>query len=238
MYRGERLLAKRMDIILKRLGNIGVMVFSLLCRPNYRNYSTSKTLTAGEIRLHSFTTIYAACPDYLSIFSYSRVILEHEEINQVLGSFKIWPNFSPIRIEASGLLPHMMIYPHNILSWTLRKFSRNYEHSLFLSMNITFTTTDLNLLFGTDSYLPRMATELYQLSFLRQGPLNCWKYCLEPKVSRNGFHESSSAKKFSFLNRTMGTTESSEDAGIPWENLLNLILCDLKLMSPDDEEEL
>lgn len=83
------------------------------------------------------------------------------------------------------------------------------------------TTTDLNLLFATDSYLPRMATLNFTSELFGQA-VNFW----EISARAEGFEEMVSTvfgpkgplnreffrKRFSFLNRFLGN-ESSEDEG-------------------------
>lgn len=162
MYRGERRTRERMIIILKGLGNIGVLsspfaaqlqeiiVQNLTCmelrlqavmafrRVNcmmYREFfmdTYANTTQNSEIRTFSYLQAMR-CPDYL-IISRIKNILEHEEVNQV-GSF-VWSHLknlakssSPIRIEAQGLLLNDDLSDKFKLD--IRKFSRNYEHSLF-----------------------------------------------------------------------------------------------------------
>lgn len=162
MYRGERRTRERMIVILKGLGNIGVMsqpfaaqlqeiiVQGLTCleiriqaviafrRVNcmmyreffmdaYANYTLN-----SEIRTFSYLQAMR-CPDHLSVHRIKQV-LEHEEINQV-GSF-VWSHLknlakssSPLHIEVQGLLLNDDLSDKFRLD--VRKFSRNYEHSMF-----------------------------------------------------------------------------------------------------------
>ncbi|XP_046812149.1 apolipophorins [Lucilia cuprina] len=275
MYRGERRTRERMIIILKGLGNIGVMSQPFAAQ---LQEIITQNITAMEIRLQAviafrrvdcmayrefFMESYAnytlnseirifsylqamRCPDYLSI-SRIKSILEYEEINQV-GSF-VWSHLknlakssSPIRIEAQGLLLNDDLSDKFKLD--IRKFSRNYEHSLFFDEYNFGTTTDLNLLFGTDSYLPRMATLNFTSELFGQA-VNFW----EISARAEGFEEMVSTvfgpkgplnreffrKKFSFLNKLLGTESSEDDDTL--ENLLNLDTLRLKRDVSDDEEE-
>lgn len=100
------------------------------------------------------------CPDYTSVKKI-KFILIHEEVNQV-GSF-VWSHLrnlaksaSPVHIEAQGLLVDEQLDAKFKLDW--RKFSRNFEYSIFFDEYNVGSTSDANLIFGTESYLPRMAT--------------------------------------------------------------------------------
>lgn len=100
------------------------------------------------------------CPDYALITTIQHV-LEIEEVNQV-GSF-VWSHIknlaessSPHRIETQGLLLGSDLGSKYNLD--IRKFSRNYEKSLFFDEYNFGTLADANLIFGTDSYLPRTAS--------------------------------------------------------------------------------
>lgn len=162
MYRGERRTRERMIVILKGLGNIGVMsepfaaqlqeiitqnltsleirlqaviAFRRVDCMKYRDFfmdSYANYTLNSEIRTFSYLQAMR-CPDYMSINRIKK-ILEHEEINQV-GSF-VWSHLknlakssSPIRIEAQGLLLNDDLTDK--FNMDIRKFSRNYEHSLF-----------------------------------------------------------------------------------------------------------
>ena len=93
----------------------------------YANYSIN-----SEVRIFSYLQAMR-CPDYKSI-NFIKTVLELEEVNQV-GSF-VWSHLtnlakssSPVRIEAQGLLLNDDLSDKFKLD--IRKFSRNYEHSLF-----------------------------------------------------------------------------------------------------------
>lgn len=73
------------------------------------------------------------CPDYHSIRQIKH-ILETEEVNQV-GSY-VWSHLtnlaksaSPVRVEAQGLLTDGDL--SDKFKMDFRRFSRNFEHSLF-----------------------------------------------------------------------------------------------------------
>lgn len=100
------------------------------------------------------------CPDYLSITAIQNV-LETEEVNQV-GSF-VWSHInnlaqssSPVRIETQGLLLGSDLGSKYKLD--IRKFSRNFEQSIFFDEYNFGANAEANLIFGTDSYLPRTAS--------------------------------------------------------------------------------
>lgn len=100
------------------------------------------------------------CPDYLSITAI-QYVLETEEVNQV-GSF-VWSHLnnlakssSPIRIETQGLLLGSDLGSKYKLD--IRKFSRNFEESIFFDEYNFGANADANVIFGTDSYLPRTAS--------------------------------------------------------------------------------
>ncbi|TDG46759.1 hypothetical protein AWZ03_006806 [Drosophila navojoa] len=273
-YRGDRKQRERLIILLKGLGNIGVispgfaeqlqliinnkevpvdirlqsiLAFRRVDCLKYRSYfldNYADYTFNSELRIYSYLQTMR-CPDYISIGSI-KSILENEQINQV-GSF-VWSHLtnlaksnSPVRIEAQGLLLNDELADK--FKMDIRKFSRNYEHSLFFDEYNFGTTTDANLIFGTDSYLPRMASvnftadlfgqsvnffeftaraegfeELVASAFGPQGPLN-------GKLLR---------KKLAFLNRWLGNESAEDDDTL--ENLLNLDNLRLKRKTAESSE--
>lgn len=109
-----------------------------------------------EIRIAAYQQAMR-CPDYLSV-KWIKHILKTEEVNQV-GAY-VWSHLSniassasPVRVEAQGLLADNDLGKKFRLD--IRKFSRNYEHTMFFDEYNFGTTADANLIFSTDSYLPR-----------------------------------------------------------------------------------
>lgn len=97
------------------------------------------------------------CPDYISIKSIKHV-LKTEEVNQV-GSF-VWSHLnnlakssSPVRVEVQGLLLDQDLGTK--FQMDLRKFSRNFEKSIFFDEYNFGANSEANLIFGTESYVPR-----------------------------------------------------------------------------------
>lgn len=120
----------------------------------YRNFSANP-----EIRMASYLQAMR-CPNYVSIETI-KYVLNHEEVNQV-GSF-VWSHLSniaksssPVRVAAQGLLIDSDLGTKYRLD--IRKFSRNFEHSLFFDEYNFGLNSDANLIFGTDSYMPRAFT--------------------------------------------------------------------------------
>jgi Domain of unknown function (DUF1943)/Domain of Unknown Function (DUF1081)/Lipoprotein amino terminal region len=185
----NRMMASKVMVSLKGLGNIGVVgkqlqesLLNIILDENvllelrlqsvlvfrktdcfktrdffldvYRNFTEQ-----SEIRIMSYLQAMH-CPDYISIKMIKHVLVT-EEVNQV-GSY-VWSHLnnlaksaSPVRIEAQGLLIDGDLSDKYKLD--IRRFSRNYEYSLFFDEYNFGTTTDANLIFGTDSFMPRMAT--------------------------------------------------------------------------------
>lgn len=117
----------------------------------YKNY-TMQT----EVRIYSYLQTMR-CPDYISIKMIKHV-LKNEKINQV-GSF-VWSHLhnllksaSPVNVFIQGLLADADLGTKFNLD--RRRFSRNYEYSLFFDDYNFGYTTDSNLIFGTDSYIPK-----------------------------------------------------------------------------------
>ncbi|XP_030377336.1 uncharacterized protein LOC115626195 [Scaptodrosophila lebanonensis] len=192
---------------------------------SYANYTLN-----SELRIYSYLQAMR-CPDYISI-AVIKSILEHEEINQV-GSF-VWSHLtnlaksnSPVRIEAQGLLLNDDLSDKFKLD--IRKYSRNYEHSLFFDEYNFGTTTDANLIFGTDSYLPRMASVNFTADLFGQS-VNFFEFTaraegFEQMVAsafgpKGPFSGELLRKKLSFLNRWLGNESAEEDDTL--ENLLSL----------------
>lgn len=120
----------------------------------YRNFTVN-----SELRIASYLEAMR-CPDYLSV-KHIKYVLKSEEVNQV-GSF-VWSHLknlaksaSPIRVSAQSLLGDDDLGKKFKLD--IRKFSHNFEQSLFFDEYNVGMNTDSNLIFGTDSYLPRAAS--------------------------------------------------------------------------------
>lgn len=118
---------------------------------HYKNFTMNT-----EIRIASYLQIMR-CPTYLSIQEIKEVLTE-EEVNQV-GSY-VWSHLanlaqasSPVWVEAQGLLIDGDLGTK--FKKDFRKFSSNYEHSLFFDEYNFGVNTDTNVIFSTDSYLPR-----------------------------------------------------------------------------------
>uniref|UniRef100_A0A182NT55 Vitellogenin domain-containing protein n=1 Tax=Anopheles dirus TaxID=7168 RepID=A0A182NT55_9DIPT len=117
-------------------------------------YSTFQLDT--EVRIAAYLQAMR-CPDYLSV-KLIKHVLKTEEVNQV-GSF-VWSHLnnlaksaSPVRVEAQGLLAENDLGKKFRLD--VRKFSRNYEQTLFFDEYNFGMTVDSNVVFSTESYLPR-----------------------------------------------------------------------------------
>lgn len=131
------------------------------CEKN-RDYflDTYRSITTNtEIRIAAYLETMR-CPDYLTV-KHIKYILENEEVNQV-GSF-VWSHLkniaksaSPVRVAAQALLVDDDLGKKYRLDF--RKFSHNFEHSLFFDEYNVGVSSDANLIFGTDSYMPRSAT--------------------------------------------------------------------------------
>ena len=109
-----------------------------------------------EIRIAAYLQSMR-CPDFLSI-KIIKNILKTENTNQV-GSF-VWSHLtnlaksaSPVKVEVQGLLMDNDLGEK--FKMDFRKFSRNYEYSLFFDEYNFGLTSDNNVIFGTESYLPR-----------------------------------------------------------------------------------
>lgn len=120
----------------------------------YRNLTMN-----SELRIAAYLETIR-CSDYLTV-KHIKYVLQTEEVNQV-GSF-VWSHLknlaksaSPIRVAAQGLLVDDDL--SNKYRLDFRKFSHNFEHSLFFDEYNVGLNSDANLIFGTDSYMPRSAS--------------------------------------------------------------------------------
>lgn len=120
----------------------------------YRNFTGN-----SEVRIAAYLEAMR-CPDYISM-KHIKFVLKHEEVNQV-GSF-VWSHLkntaksaSPVRVEAQGLLVDEDLGTKYRMD--MRKFSQNFERSIFFDEYNVGASGDSNLIFGTDSYLPRSAS--------------------------------------------------------------------------------
>uniref|UniRef100_A0A0K8USL9 Vitellogenin n=1 Tax=Bactrocera latifrons TaxID=174628 RepID=A0A0K8USL9_BACLA len=188
-FHGERRLQERLIVIMKGLGNIGLLserfivqlhevildenvllnlrlesiyIFRrtdcALHRPLFLNIFSNFNIHS-EVRIAAYLQ-FMICPDYFSIKQIKNT-LKFEEINQV-GSF-VWSHLknlakssSPLYIAVQTLLLDDDI--SNKYELDIRKFSRNYQQNLFFDELNFGSTVDMNVIFGTESYLPRMLT--------------------------------------------------------------------------------
>ncbi|XP_055847743.1 uncharacterized protein LOC129913211 [Episyrphus balteatus] len=258
MYKHERRTHDRLMVILKGLGNIGVLsepfaeqlkelitenitpvdirLQSVLAfrRVDCQKYKEFFLETYGNVTINSEIRIFSyiqamRCPDHYSI-DFIKEVLKREEINQV-GSY-VWSHLknlakssSPVRVEAQGLLVNDDLADKFKLD--MRKFSRNYEHSLFFDEYNFGTATDANLIFGTESYLPRMATLNFTADLFGQS-VNFF----EISARAEGFEELATSifgpkgpynkdflrKQFSFLTTWLGENTAINEDSI--DNLL------------------
>lgn len=176
-----------------------------------------------EIRIYSYIQSMR-CPDHQSV-SFITTILKEEKVNQV-GSY-VWSHLkniakssSPVRIETQGLLVNEDL--DDKFKMDMRKFSRNYEHSLFFDEYNCGTATDANLIFGSDSYIPRLMTfnftadlfgesvNFFEVSSRAEGFEQLVASIFGPQgpLNRELFK-----KKFSFLNRFFGEDGLEEANG-------------------------
>lgn len=259
MYKGERKTRERMVVILKGLGNIGVISDSFAAQlqdiisqesnnvelrlesvlafrrvdcMKYRNFfleTYGKSQLNSEVRTLSYLQAMR-CPDYQSV-GRIKAILQREQVNQV-GSF-VWSHLknlakssSPTRIEAQGLLQADDL--PDKFKMDVRKFSRNYDFSVFFDEYNVGTTTDLNVIFGTDSYLPRMAnwnftTELFGQSinfFEISARTEGFEQAISGLFGAQGpFNSEFFDEKLSFLTNMVGADNSETTATL--KNILN-----------------
>lgn len=115
-----------------------------------------RTTMNSEVRIAAYLETMR-CSDYLTV-KQIKYILQNEEVNQV-GSF-VWSHLknlaksaSPVRVAAQGLLVDDDLGKKYQLDF--RKFSHNFEHSLFFDEYNVGLSSESNLIFGTDSYMPR-----------------------------------------------------------------------------------
>lgn len=110
----------------------------------------------SEIRIAAYQQVMR-CPSKLTV-KRIKSVLQIEEVNQV-GSY-VWSSLSnlaksssPLNVEVQSLLVDEELSSR--FKMDMRKFSRNFEHSLFFDEYNVGTRYDANLIFGTESYMPR-----------------------------------------------------------------------------------
>lgn len=110
----------------------------------------------AEVRIAAYQQVMR-CPSKSSV-KRIKSVLQTEEVNQV-GSY-VWSSLSnlaksasPLNVEVQSLLVDEELSSRFKLD--LRKFSRNFEQSLFFDEYNVGTRFDANLIFGTESFLPR-----------------------------------------------------------------------------------
>ncbi|KAK6645660.1 hypothetical protein RUM43_001940 [Polyplax serrata] len=117
----------------------------------YRN-----TTYDTELRIASYLEVMR-CPNYF-VTTVVRKALEEEEVNQV-GSF-VWSHLHNLlkssalnKVEIQSLLMDKNLSEK--FNMDRRKFSRNYEHSIFLDEYNVGGNVESNIIFSPKSYLPR-----------------------------------------------------------------------------------
>lgn len=117
----------------------------------YQNFTQSV-----ETRIASYLQ-FMRCPSYLTVKDVT-AFLDIERVNQV-GSF-VWSHLtnlektsSPQKVELQGLLADNKL--NDKFKLDFRKFSKNYEYSLFFDEYNFGLSGESNVIFGTESYLPR-----------------------------------------------------------------------------------
>ncbi|CAH1158795.1 unnamed protein product [Phyllotreta striolata] len=112
----------------------------------------------AEVRIASYLQIMR-CPDYLMMRTVRHALLD-EEVNQV-GSF-IWTHLKnllksarPSKIEVQTLLTDKDLSKK--FDTDIRKFSRNFEGSLYLEEFNVGGNYESNVIFSTNSYVPKTA---------------------------------------------------------------------------------
>lgn len=112
----------------------------------------------AEVRIASYLQVMR-CPDYVTLRGILNT-LETEEVNQV-GSFvrshlnNLMRSSVPSRVEIQGLLSDSDL--KDKLGGDVRKFSRNFEGSVFFEEYNVGASYDSNLIFSPNSYVPRSA---------------------------------------------------------------------------------
>lgn len=188
------------------------------CEKNrdYFLHTYQNTTINSELRKAAYLETMR-CPDYLTV-KYIKYKLQTEEVNQV-GSF-VWSHLqniaksaSPIRVAAQALLGDDDLGKKYRLDF--RKFSRNFENSLFFDEYNIGMSSDANLIFGTDSYLPRSASynftvdlfgesvNIFEVSAYMQGFEHIVEGIFGPKgpLSSKGFSDNVEAVKNYFKQK-------------------------------------
>ena len=126
-----------------------------------------------EIRIASYLQ-FMKCPNYLTIKQLKEFLI-NEHVNQV-GSF-VWSHLtnlaktsSPQKVEMQGLLADLKL--DEKFNMDFRKYSKNYERSLFFDEYNFGLSGESNVIFGTESFLPR------SISF--NGTINLFGNSLNP----------------------------------------------------------
>nr|XP_013118557.1 unnamed protein product [Stomoxys calcitrans] len=270
-YKGERQNRERMVVILKGLGNIGVLsgpfaaqlqdiisqeaqnlelrlesalAFRRVDCMKYRQFFLD---TYGKYNLNSEVRTVAylqamRCPDHQSV-GRVKAILNREEVNQV-GSYvyshlkNLAKSSSPTRIETQGLLQADDL--PDKFKMDIRKFSRNYDFSVFFDEYNVGTTTDVNVIFGTDSYLPRMATWNFTTELFGQSinffELSARTEGFDQAISglfgaQGPFNSEFFSEKLAFL------TNSNAEGGVDFNSLFNTDNLRLKREVTETEAE-
>ncbi|XP_058818906.1 uncharacterized protein LOC131681859 [Topomyia yanbarensis] len=179
-----------------------------------------------EIRVAAYQQAMR-CPDYLSV-KLIKHVLKIEEVNQV-GSY-VWSHLtnlarsaSPVRVEAQGLLADNDLGKK--FRMDIRKFSRNYEQTLFFDEYNFGVTTDANVIFSADSYLPRtgslnLTADLFgeSINFLElNARAEGFEYLVESIFGPTGPLNTKKVKEYASAVTSLFSSESEEEDQVGYD---------------------
>ncbi|XP_053697453.1 uncharacterized protein LOC128744450 [Sabethes cyaneus] len=181
-----------------------------------------------EIRIAAYKQAMR-CPDYLSV-KLIKHVLKIEEVNQV-GSY-VWSHLtnlassaSPVRVEAQGLLADNDLGKK--FRMDIRKFSRNYEETLFFDEYNFGLTTDADVIFSADSYLPRtgslnLTADLFgeSINFLElNARAEGFEYLVESIFGPTGPLNSKKVKEYASAVSSLFSSEEEDDEQVGYDPL-------------------
>ncbi|XP_018566495.1 uncharacterized protein LOC108907336 [Anoplophora glabripennis] len=184
---------------------------------NYFEYIFRNQDEDAEIRIASYLQIMR-CPNYLLIRTIRHSLL-HEEVNQV-GSF-IWTHLNnllktsvPSKVEIQSLLSEKDLVKK--FSSDIRKFSNNFEGSLYFDDYNMGGSYESNIIFSTSSFIPKSAMFNFTVDvfgeainlFEINGRLEGFEHYLESLFGPKG---SSKSMAESIIDKVRGTRNARPD---------------------------
>ncbi|KAL0271734.1 UNVERIFIED_CONTAM: hypothetical protein PYX00_008731 [Menopon gallinae] len=194
-----------------------------------------------EVRIASYIEVMR-CPNYF-IINTIRAVLEEEEVNQV-GSY-VWSHLlnllkssMPTKVEIQSLITDKHLGEKFNLD--RRKFSRNYDYSVFFDQYNVGGNIESNIIFSPKSYIPRSGSlnmtvdlfgesvNIFELSTRHEGFEHLLEFVFGPKGPFSASEVNKRMEKVR-LTRSIDSADDNDSVIRQAENMPNVINSNFKM---------